>query len=72
MSQEPFTLQAGIDEQIECTGPDKKLDLQAPRTASSGRRLMLTNAGGSYGFRLSFSPLLFGTSLIFMSAFVLY
>ena len=33
----------------------KKLDLQAPRTASSGRRLMLTNAGGSYGFRLSFS-----------------
>lgn len=56
--------------QLACTGPAIELDLQAPRTASSGRKLMLTNAGGSYGFRLSFAGSLFTGSFISVSAFV--
>ena len=65
-------LQAGIWLHLVCTGPEIELDLHDPRTASSGRKLMLTNAGGSYGLRLSFSGSLFTGSSILLSAFGLH
>src|SRR5437660_10458569 len=39
---------------VEEIGPPELEILQCPRTASSGRRLIVTSAGGSYTFLASF------------------